>query len=132
VGLGALVGLVLAAGFPAGVAAAPTGGGNAFNELAGGGQPETATTPTTKAPTKSTASTETTSGSSTKTVLILGFVAAGVVLVGIAFVIMRDARKVAPVGDGPVGGGSARDPAARLRKRRAQAKAARQQRKRNR
>jgi hypothetical protein len=129
VALGALVGLVLAAGAPAGVAAA-VGGGNAFNELAGG-QPETATTPTTRT-TKSTASTETTSHSSSKTALILGFTAAGVILVGIAFVIMRDARKVAPVGDGPVGGGPARDPAARLRKRRAQAKAARQQRKRNR
>jgi hypothetical protein len=52
-------------------------------------------------------------------------------LVGIAYMILRDAHNVAPVSDGPTGGGT-RDPAARLRKRRRKAKAARQQRKRNR
>jgi hypothetical protein len=66
-------------------------------------------------------------------VIFLGFGVAVVLLVGIGFLIMRDAHKVAPVGDGPVTDArSARDPAARLRKRRAQAKAARAQRKRNR
>jgi len=54
-----------------------------------------------------------------------------VLLLGIAFLIVRDARRVAPASDEMQTGGS-RDPAARLRKRRAQAKAARRQRKRNR
>jgi hypothetical protein len=52
-------------------------------------------------------------------------------LVGIAFMILRDAHSVAPVSDGPSGGGT-RNAAARLRRRRRKAKAARQQRKRNR
>jgi hypothetical protein len=66
-------------------------------------------------------------------VIFLVFGVAVVLLLGIGFVVMRDARKVAPVGDGPVGESRpSRDPAARLRKRRAQAKAARAQRKRNR
>jgi hypothetical protein len=56
-----------------------------------------------------------------------------VLLIGIAFVIVRDARRVASVGDGNLAsGGAARDSAARLRQRRAKAKAARRQRKRNR
>jgi hypothetical protein len=50
---------------------------------------------------------------------------------GIAYLIVRDARNVAPVGDGLVGG-TRQDRASRQRKRRAKAKAARQQRKRNR
>ena len=46
---------------------------------------------------------------------------------------LRDARKVAPAGDGPLAEArAARDTAATLRRRRAKAKAARQQRKRNR
>jgi hypothetical protein len=71
------------------------------------------------------------SSSNGNTALILAFVAAIALLVGIAFVILRDAHSVAPVSDGPSGGGT-RDPAARMRKRRRKAKAARQQRKRNR
>ncbi len=55
-----------------------------------------------------------------------------VLLGGIAFFIVRDARSVAPVVDGLAGAGSAQERAARLRKRRAKAKAARRQRKRNR
>ena len=46
--------------------------------------------------------------------------------------IVRDARSVAPVAEGFGDAGSAQERAARLRKRRAKAKAARQQRKRNR
>jgi hypothetical protein len=67
-------------------------------------------------------------------VLLLGLVAAGALIAGIAFVIMRDARRVAPVSDGQVTGmgRSGRDPATTMRKRRAKAKAARRQRKRNR
>jgi hypothetical protein len=54
-------------------------------------------------------------------------------LVGIAYMILRDAHSVAPVSDGALGGGGgSRNAAARLRRRRRKAKAARQQRKRNR
>jgi hypothetical protein len=114
---------------PVAYAATGSGGsGNAFSELTEGGQSstETTTTATTAASTKSS--------SSTGTVLLLGLIAAGVLLGGIAFVILRDARRVAPVPDGQVGGmgRSGRDPAAMMRNRRAKAKAARRQRKRNR
>ena len=55
-------------------------------------------------------------------------------LSGIAFVIARDARRVAPATDADLAEARVRrrDPAVTLRKRRAKAKAARQQRKRNR
>jgi hypothetical protein len=60
-------------------------------------------------------------------------VAAVLLLIGIAFVIVRDARKVAPAGDPQLSAGVASSNwAAKQRKRRAKAKAARQQRKRNR
>ncbi len=104
--------------------------GNAFNELAEGGKEETTPAKTTST---STTSTSSSSGSSTTTILILGLGAAALLLGGIAFVIVRDARRVAPVSDGlATGGRSGRDSAAELRRRRAKAKAARRQRKRNR
>jgi hypothetical protein len=65
------------------------------------------------------------------TVAILGVAAIVVLLGGIAFVIVRDARSVAPAVDGPVEG-TVRKSEAALRKRRAKARAARAQRKRNR
>jgi hypothetical protein len=132
--VGTALGLALVPAAPA-AAAEAAGGSNAYNELVGGAQAaETTPTTTTTTTGKSTSTgTETTSGSSSKTVIFLVFGVAVVLLVGIGFFVMRDARRVAPVGDGPVTDGRpARDPAARLRKRRAQAKAARQQRKRNR
>jgi hypothetical protein len=56
-----------------------------------------------------------------------------VLLLAIGWVIVRDARRVAPAGEADLlDRGSARDTAARMRKRRAKARAARQQRKRNR
>lgn len=64
-------------------------------------------------------------------VVIGGLAVAGLLLAGIAYMIVRDARGLAPVGDGPTGGPSSHA-AARLRKRRAKAKQARRQRKRNR
>lgn len=64
--------------------------------------------------------------------LVMAGIAVAVLLGGIAFLIVRDARSVAPVSEGPSGGMSASDRAARLRRRRAKAKAAKQQRKRNR
>jgi len=105
---------------------AGVGGGNALSELTGGGQ-ETTTTPTTATAAK------TESSSNSSTVIILALVAAIALLVGIAYLIMRDARRVAPVPEGQlVDGNSSRDSAARLQQRRAKAKAARRQRKRNR
>jgi hypothetical protein len=107
---------------------ATAGGGNAFSELTKGGQE---TTPTTT--TATTASTESTSSSNSSKVVLLALVAAVALLVAIAFVIVRDARRVAPADDGQLtSGSSARDTAAQMRKRRAKAKAARQQRKRTR
>ncbi|HTA14605.1 MAG TPA: hypothetical protein VK781_07085 [Solirubrobacteraceae bacterium] len=105
-----------------------SGSSESFSKLTqGGGEEETATqtTPTTAATT--TAS----SGLSTN-VLVPIFILGGLLLAGIAFFIVRDARSVAPAGDGLGNAGSSRDRAARQRKRRAKAKAARQQRKRNR
>jgi hypothetical protein len=82
--------------------------------------------------TKTTTSTSTTeSGGISTGVLVPIFIAGVLLLGGIAFLIVRDARSVAPVPDGMVGG-SRQDRAARQRKRRAKARAARQQRKRNR
>jgi hypothetical protein len=88
-------------------------------------------TPTTPA-TPTTATTATTETSSdTSTPMIMAVVALFLVLGGIAFYILRDARSVAPVVEGGMTGGT-RNPEGRLRKRRAQAKAAKLQRKRHR
>ena len=108
------------------------GGGSAFSELTEGGK-ETSSTATT-ASTALTESSASGSGSNTGTVLVLGLGAAVVLIGGIAFLIMRDAHRMAPVPDGQVSGmgRSGRDPAVTMRKRRAKAKAARRQRKRNR
>lgn len=103
--------------------------GNSFGELAGGGGQTTPTTSTQRTTTNSS-STQTTD---THTIALVALGAAVLVLSAIAFVIARDARKVAPAGDAEaIERGAARDSAARLRRRRAKAKAARQQRKRNR
>jgi beta-lactamase regulating signal transducer with metallopeptidase domain len=109
-------------------ALAASGNGNAFGELTEGQSeaPKTASTAT-----RSNVSSP--EATNSKTVVVLALVAAVLLLVGIAFVIARDARKVAPAGDPELTAGLAsRDWAARQRKRRAKAKAARQQRKRNR
>jgi len=106
---------------------AALGGSSAFSELTEGQtQTETAATPTTATGTTA----ESTSNSSG--VLLIAGAAALLLLGGIAFLIMRDARSVAPAGDGLLGkGGSGHDTAAMMRKRRAKAKAARKQRKQN-
>ena len=102
--------------------------GNSFSELSSG-QPETPT-----ATTPATAATSSASNTGTSKTLILGAAGAAVVLLsGIAFVIVRDARRVAPASDlDLVEARSSHDTAVRLAKRRAKAKAARQQRKRTR
>ena len=90
---------------------------------------ESTTTPTTTA----TTSTETNSSSNSSKVVILALLAAVALLIGIAFVIVRDARRVAPATEQEmIQGSSASETAARLRRRREKAKAARKQRKRNR
>ncbi len=129
--LAAALALIAYAGVPAALAAGASGE-NAFNELARGGAEEEETTTKTTSSTSGSSSSSTSSGTSTGTILLLGVGAAVLLIGGIAFAIMRDARSVAPVGDGPVSGRPARDPAVTMRKRRAKAKAARAQRKRNR
>jgi hypothetical protein len=112
---------------PAALSATSTNG-NAFHELTEG-QAEGAKTATAASVSHGSSSQATNS----QTLIILAMVAAVALLVGIAFVIARDARKVAPAGDPELTAGLAsRDWAARQRRRRAKAKAARQQRKRNR
>jgi hypothetical protein len=117
-------------GGQAGLGGAPSnegpGSSEALSNLTKGGEEEEATQ-TTPATTTSSSS----SGVSTS-VLVPIFVVGAILLGGIAFFIVRDARSVAPAGDGLASTGSSRDQAARLRKRRAKAKAARRQRKRNR
>jgi hypothetical protein len=100
--------------------------GKSLSELTNA--PETQTTATTTS-TKTTES----NGSTSRTLILLALGAAVVLLSAIGFVIVRDARRVAPAGEGDIGTSRpGRDPAAQLRKRRAKAKAARQARKRNR
>jgi len=110
--------------------AANIAGGNAFSELTGGSGAETATTATTAASTKGT--TETSSTNSKGVILIVTAVAI-LLLCVIAFVIVRDARRMAPATEADLlEGRTAHDSSVRLRKRRAKAKAARRQRKRTR
>jgi len=79
-------------------------------------------------------STKSSESGTSSTVLIVVVGAAAVLLAGVAFVIIRDARRVAPATDVDFaqGGASARHTEAAMRRRRAKAKAARRQRKRNR
>ena len=107
---------------------AALGGSSAFSELTEG-QTQSETTPT---QTTATSATTETTNSNSGGVLVIAGGAALLLLGGIAFLIMRDARRVAPAGDGLLGkGGSGHDTAAMMRKRRAKAKAARRQRKQN-
>jgi amino acid transporter len=104
---------------------------------AGGFQKELTEGSTETTPTATTASTATTeegtsktSGSTLTVVIVIGVA----LLAGVTFVIVRDARKVAPAGEADIvqGSSTARHSEAAMRKRRAKAKAARTQRKRNR
>ncbi len=111
----------------AGAAGESTGSSEAFSKLTGKGEEEPTRTQTT-----ATTASSSSSGALSMGVLLPIFVVAVGLLAGIAFLIVRDARNVAPAGDGLGDARSSRDQAARLRKRRAKAKAARRQRKRNR
>jgi beta-lactamase regulating signal transducer with metallopeptidase domain len=119
---------LVAAPVPAAIAAG-FNEGQALNKLTEGQETETSTTSTTATTTKSPESSTTSS-----TILIVVVGAAVVLLSGVAFVIIRDARRVAPATDVDFaqGSSSARHTEAALRRRRAKAKAARRQRKRNR
>jgi hypothetical protein len=110
---------------PAGFAAS-LGGGNALSELTEGGASETTETATTSSTTSES------EPHNSKSLLLLGGGAAVLLLMTVAFVIVRDARRVAPVGDGEIVDAVPRRSEAAMRRRRAKAKAARQQRKRNR
>ena len=110
--------------------AANLGGGSAFSELTEGGKEAPGTT-TSTASTESSPSSSNSNSNNTSTLLLLGLVG-GALIAGIAFLIVRDAHSVAPVSDGQAMGRPGSDPAAAMRKRRAKAKAARRQRKRNR
>jgi hypothetical protein len=125
-----LAAVLLSLGAATGAGAASVEGGNAFNELSQKAQEETTSTATTATTGVGTAKQPT---NNNKTILI-GIGAAVLLLLAIGYVIVRDARRVAPAGDeGEVlERRSARDLAVRQRKRRAKAKAAKAQRKRNR
>jgi hypothetical protein len=102
-------------------------GGNALGELTKS-EPETTTTAA-----KATTTTTTEEPTNNSSTVFLAIGAGAVLLLGIVFVIMRDVRKVAPAGDVELAEATvARDSALRVSRRRAKAKAARQQRKRNR
>jgi beta-lactamase regulating signal transducer with metallopeptidase domain len=112
--------------------APPALAGSLNNELAEKVQQQQSETPTTTTTTTTTTSSTESKTLGTKT-LVLVASAAAALLAAIAFVIVRDARKVAPVTDPHLAEeATARRSAEQLRKRRARAKAARQQRKRNR
>lgn len=103
-------------------------GGNSFNELSQKAQSEEQTTST--ATTTETGTTAETKNSQTTIFIAVGV--ALVLLVGIAYVIVRDARRVAPATDpAEIEARAVRDNAVQMRARRAKAKAARQQRKKN-
>lgn len=104
-----------------------TGQNGQLSKLTGGATPEEQEEELAEKNAASVKSTES-KPVSTGLIVLIGTVAA-VLLGGIAFLIVRDARSVAPA-TGLVG--SARDQATRQRKRKAKAKAARQARKRNR
>jgi uncharacterized protein HemX len=83
----------------------------------------------TKTTTTATTSTSSAEPTNSHTTILLVLAAAVVLLSGIAVVIIRDARRVAPATEREmIQGSSASDTAARMQKRRAKAKAARRQR----
>jgi hypothetical protein len=132
---GAMLLLALAPGLAQPALAAGVSGGNSFNELTSspseGQTPTTATTATTS--TTARGSSETNNNSNSQTTVLVALGAAVLLLIGIALAIMRDARRMAPAGEADLAEArSGHDPASQLRRRRAKAKAARQQRKRNR
>jgi hypothetical protein len=129
--------LLAFAGAPAWAAGAKSlGGGGALGNLTkGASETKPSSTPTTitTAPTATTETTKESEPHNSRSVILVIAGAAVLLLSGVAFVIVRDARKMAPASEVEFAEGSTpRHTEAALRKRRAKAKAARQQRKRNR
>jgi hypothetical protein len=121
----ALIATLGGTGAPAAFAAG-LGGNGALNELTEG-EPEATTS------TATSATTSTTETTNSHTVIFLALGAAVLLLSAIAFVIVRDARRMVPAGDPEVvERDSAHEQAVKLQRRRAKAKAARKQRKRTR
>jgi ABC-type Fe3+ transport system permease subunit len=107
-------------------------GGNAFNELSQKAQAEEQTTSTATTTTTTGETESTTEAKNSQTTIFIAVGVALVLLVGIAYVIVRDARRVAPATDpAEMEARVVRDNAVQMRARRAKAKAARQQRKKN-
>jgi len=117
--------LALAAGF---------GGGGALNQLTEGSPEQSETPAASTGESSTTASTSTSESNGKSSTVVTVLIALGAVLLGtVAFVIVRDARKWVPVGDVELlEGSSKRKSQVTLERRRAKAKAARKQRKRNR
>ncbi|HYM54484.1 MAG TPA: hypothetical protein VES97_03920 [Solirubrobacteraceae bacterium] len=127
--------LALACSIAPAAFSAKSGEGSAFGELTKGQSETTTPTPAPATPTKGRTTTNevTTEATNSRTLIILGIVAAVLLLSAIVFVIARDARRMAPAGDPDlIERSSAREQAVKLQKRRAKAKAARRQRRRNR
>ena len=123
----AILAVVAGPGFAAGVNSSKS-----FSELAQGGSGGEEVTQAKTTTTATTSATRSESTTNSQTLILVAIGAAVVLLAGIAFVIVRDARRVAPAVDGDVAEvQSGHNPAAMAR-RRAKAKAARRQRKRNR
>jgi hypothetical protein len=121
----ALLSLTVAAG----ARATSVEGGNAFNELSQKAQEE----PSSTATQTTTASGETKAVTNGSKTILIGIGAAILLLLSVAYVIVRDAKRVAPAGDEEyLERRASRDNAVRLANRRSKAKAARAQRKRNR
>lgn len=110
------------------------GGGTSLLESGGAGSGEEAGEESSGASKSSTTGTGSSAESSSFTSLpvIGGMAAAALLIAGIAYFITRDARRNAPVPEGALANASARMSPDHARKRRAKAKAAKQQRKRNR
>lgn len=117
-----------AGGSAVGGAGSEAGNGASFSKLTEKAAGEEETTTTASKSASSTSSSTALSGGVLLPILIVGVG----LLVGVAFLILRDARSVTPAGDLLSGAGNAQARAVRLRKRRAKTKAAKRQRKRNR
>jgi hypothetical protein len=124
----AVLALVGSAGLPA-IANAELSASGGIQEYINKAQQQQETTATTATVASEK---ETASSSISSSLVLLAVAAAALLLGGVAFVIIRDARSIAPVAEGSASGTGSRNAEDQLRRRRAKAKAAKQQRKRNR
>jgi hypothetical protein len=122
---------ILAAGVPVAFATGVTQS-KSFSELTSGGSGSEEAAPTKTATTATTARTGTETNTNSQTLILVAIGAAVLLLSAIGLVIVRDARRVAPAVDGEIAEARTGHNPAALARRRAKAKAARRQRKRNR